>query len=40
MSDALWEAASWVGCTDVRVERVGTPDLEAPLRAAVARGPL
>ncbi|MBE3008999.1 YcaQ family DNA glycosylase [Microbispora sp. NEAU-D428] len=39
MSDALWEAASWVGCTDVRVERVGTPDLEAPLRAAVTRGP-
>ncbi|MBD3144177.1 YcaQ family DNA glycosylase [Microbispora camponoti] len=39
MSDALWEAASWVGCTDVRVERVGAPDLEAPLRAAVARGP-
>ncbi|MEV4454620.1 crosslink repair DNA glycosylase YcaQ family protein [Microbispora sp. NPDC049633] len=39
MSDALWEAASWVGCTDVRVERVTAPDLEAPLRAAVARGP-
>ncbi|MEV4295022.1 winged helix-turn-helix domain-containing protein [Microbispora rosea] len=39
MSDALWEAASWVGCTDVRVERVGTADLEAPLHAAVARGP-
>ncbi|MEU6426066.1 crosslink repair DNA glycosylase YcaQ family protein [Microbispora sp. NPDC046973] len=39
MADALWEAASWVGCTDVRVERVGAPDLEAPLRAAVARGP-
>ncbi|MEV5742663.1 crosslink repair DNA glycosylase YcaQ family protein [Microbispora rosea] len=39
MSDALWEAASWAGCTDVRVERVGTADLEAPLRAAVARGP-
>ncbi|WP_182876936.1 winged helix-turn-helix domain-containing protein [Microbispora sp. H10670] len=38
MSDALWEAASWVGCTGVRVERVGTPELEAPLRAAVARG--
>ncbi|RGA03092.1 winged helix-turn-helix domain-containing protein, partial [Microbispora triticiradicis] len=38
MSDALWEAASWVGCTAVRVERVGTPELEAPLRAAVARG--
>ncbi|MEU8172782.1 crosslink repair DNA glycosylase YcaQ family protein [Microbispora hainanensis] len=39
MSDALWEAASWVGCTDVRVERVGAADLEAPLRAAVAGGP-
>lgn len=36
MSDALWEAASWVGCTEVRVERVGAPELEAPLRAAVA----
>lgn len=39
MSAALWEAASWVGCTDVRVERVGAADLEAPLRAAVAGGP-
>ncbi|GII53327.1 hypothetical protein Pth03_17160 [Planotetraspora thailandica] len=37
MSDALWEAASWVGCTDVRVERVGSPALEEPLRAALAR---
>lgn len=40
MSDALWEAACWVGCTDVRVERVVAADLEAPLRAAVARGPV
>ncbi|WP_311932183.1 DNA glycosylase AlkZ-like family protein [Microbispora sp. H11081] len=39
ISDALWEAASWVGCTDVRVERVTAPDLEATLRAALARGP-
>ncbi|GII33140.1 winged helix-turn-helix domain-containing protein [Planotetraspora mira] len=37
MSDALWEAASWVGCTDVRVERVSSPALEAPLRAELAR---
>ncbi|GAA0404360.1 crosslink repair DNA glycosylase YcaQ family protein [Microbispora corallina] len=36
MRDALWEAASWVGCTDVRVERVAAPELEAPLRAALA----
>jgi uncharacterized protein YcaQ len=35
MRDALWEAASWVGCTDVRVERVGSPELEGPLRAAL-----
>ncbi|MEW9527160.1 winged helix-turn-helix domain-containing protein [Microbispora sp. NPDC049125] len=38
MRDALWEAASWVGCTGIRVERVGTPELEAPLRAALAAG--
>jgi uncharacterized protein YcaQ len=37
MSDALWEAASWVGCTDVRVERVTSPALEGPLRAELAR---
>jgi uncharacterized protein len=37
MSDALWEATSWVGCTDVRVERVGSPALEGALRAALAR---
>ncbi|MEZ0074991.1 winged helix-turn-helix domain-containing protein [Planotetraspora sp. GP83] len=42
MRDALWEAASWVGCTDVRVERVtapdGAPGLEPALRAALAGG--
>ena len=27
------EAASWVGCTDVRVERVDAPDLREPLAA-------
>jgi uncharacterized protein YcaQ len=37
MSDALWEAASWVGCTDVRVERVTSPALEGPLRSELAR---
>ncbi|GGK64708.1 hypothetical protein Sme01_25200 [Sphaerisporangium melleum] len=35
MADALWEAASWVGCDDVRVERVGVPDLAAPLESAL-----
>ncbi|MGI5486118.1 winged helix-turn-helix domain-containing protein [Microtetraspora malaysiensis] len=36
MRDALWEAASWVGCTSVRVERVTSPEHEGPLRAALA----
>ncbi|MBP2706013.1 YcaQ family DNA glycosylase [Microbispora sp. RL4-1S] len=36
MRDALREAASWVGCTDIRVERVATPELEGALRAALA----
>ncbi|GII75372.1 hypothetical protein Sru01_03540 [Sphaerisporangium rufum] len=35
MAQALWEAASWVGCDDVRVERVGTPELAGPLAAAL-----
>ncbi|MEV7005733.1 crosslink repair DNA glycosylase YcaQ family protein [Streptosporangium sp. NPDC051022] len=36
LADALWEAASWVGCDDVRVERVD-PSVAAPLREALAR---
>ncbi|MFC4586459.1 winged helix-turn-helix domain-containing protein [Sphaerisporangium corydalis] len=39
MAEALWEAASWVGCDDVRVERVTLPELAAPLRAALVRSP-
>ncbi|WP_214408655.1 winged helix-turn-helix domain-containing protein [Sphaerisporangium fuscum] len=35
MAEALWEAAAWVGCDDVRLERVGTPELTAPLEAAL-----
>ncbi|GAA3830321.1 crosslink repair DNA glycosylase YcaQ family protein [Sphaerisporangium flaviroseum] len=39
MAEALWEAAAWVGCDDVRVERVGASDLAAPLEAALRRAP-
>jgi uncharacterized protein len=35
---ALSEAASWVGCDDVRIEGVSPPNLAAPLRRAVAAG--
>ncbi|MFF7362502.1 DNA glycosylase AlkZ-like family protein [Streptomyces sp. NPDC008125] len=35
MAEALVEAASWVGCTDVRLERVDTPGLREPLAAAL-----
>ncbi|MCW2877026.1 MAG: hypothetical protein JWQ95_1126 [Sphaerisporangium sp.] len=35
MAEALWEAAAWVGCDDVRVERVNLPGLAAPLQAAL-----
>lgn len=35
-ADALREAASWVGCDAVRVERVTPAELAAPLAAAVA----
>ncbi len=35
MRDALLEAASWVDCTDVRIERITSPELEGPLRAAL-----
>ncbi|GGX90237.1 winged helix-turn-helix domain-containing protein [Streptomyces fructofermentans] len=37
VAQALLEAASWVGCTNVRVERVDAPDLRAPLAAELAR---
>ncbi|UED86027.1 winged helix-turn-helix domain-containing protein [Streptomyces profundus] len=36
MADALVEAASWVGCDQVRVERCTPPELAGPLSAAVA----
>ncbi|GAA4222017.1 hypothetical protein FHR32_004216 [Streptosporangium album] len=36
LADALWEAASWVGCDGVRVDRVD-PHLSAPLQDALAR---
>ncbi|MDP9846431.1 winged helix-turn-helix domain-containing protein [Streptosporangium lutulentum] len=36
LADALWEAAGWVGCDAVRVERVD-PDLSVPLHDALAR---
>ncbi|HXA58146.1 MAG TPA: crosslink repair DNA glycosylase YcaQ family protein [Streptosporangiaceae bacterium] len=32
---ALWQAAGWVGCTDVRVEIVDPPELSGPIRSAV-----
>ncbi|MEV7088780.1 crosslink repair DNA glycosylase YcaQ family protein [Streptomyces sp. NPDC093085] len=35
MATALREAAEWVGCTDVRVERVDPPELRAPLERAL-----
>ncbi|MET8183681.1 crosslink repair DNA glycosylase YcaQ family protein [Streptomyces sp. NPDC005336] len=35
MADALREAAGWVGCDTVRIERVDRPELAAPLTAAV-----
>lgn len=37
MAEALVEAAEWVGCTDVRLERVDAPDLREPLTAELAR---
>jgi len=37
MAQALVEAASWVGCTDVRLERVEAPELRGPLAAQIAR---
>lgn len=37
MATALAEAATWVGCTDVRVERVMQDDLRDPLVTALKR---
>ncbi|MEN8650077.1 crosslink repair DNA glycosylase YcaQ family protein [Streptomyces sp. 21So2-11] len=37
MAEALVEAAKWVGCTDVRLERVDAQQLRAPLTADLAR---
>ncbi|MGF0176036.1 winged helix-turn-helix domain-containing protein [Streptomyces sp. Marseille-Q5077] len=37
VAQALVEAASWVDCTDVRVERVDAPDLREPLATELAR---
>ncbi len=36
LAEALWEAADWVGCDSVRVERLDPPELTAPLQAALA----
>ena len=36
LADGLREAADWVGCDDVRVDRLDPPELAAPLRAALA----
>ncbi|WP_405525452.1 winged helix DNA-binding domain-containing protein [Streptomyces canus] len=35
VAQALVEAASWVNCTDIRVERVDVPDLREPLAKEV-----
>ena len=37
VAGALVEAAGWVDCTDVRVERVDAPELREPLMAELAR---
>lgn len=37
VAQALVEAASWVDCTDVRVERVDAPEMRAPLAGELAR---
>ncbi|MFB7243410.1 cytoplasmic protein [Streptomyces populi] len=37
VAQALAEAAGWVDCTDVRVERVDAPDLREPLAAELVR---
>jgi uncharacterized protein YcaQ len=35
MAEALLEAATWVGCDSVGLERVDPPELAEPLRAAL-----
>lgn len=35
MAEALVEAAAWVGCTDIRVDRVDAPELREPLRTEI-----
>lgn len=37
VAQALAEAADWVDCTDVRVERVDAPDLREPLATELVR---
>lgn len=37
VAQALVEAASWVNCTDVRVERVDAPELREPLTRELAK---
>lgn len=37
VAQALIEAATWVNCTDVRVERVDAPELREPLAGELAR---
>ncbi len=37
VAQALLEAASWVDCTNVRVERVDAPDLREPLTKELTR---
>ncbi|MFD9433199.1 winged helix-turn-helix domain-containing protein [Streptomyces sp. NPDC060002] len=37
VAQALLEAATWVDCTDVRVERVDAPDLREPLTRELTR---
>jgi uncharacterized protein YcaQ len=37
LRSALWEAASWVGCTAVRAEVVNPPTLRRRIEAALAR---
>ncbi|WP_320778997.1 winged helix-turn-helix domain-containing protein [Streptomyces sp. CRN 30] len=37
VAQALVEAAGWVDCTDVRLERVDAPELREPLAAELAR---
>jgi hypothetical protein len=39
LRDALWEAAGWVGCDDVRVEIVDPPGLLHAVRRAMPLGP-